>query len=60
LQYFDGPTVNILVEKAEEDGRLVTLVEGVVASVPFQQRRVGVGPAAASMSAPPTIAGGSP
>lgn len=39
LEYFDGPAVDTIVESLERDGRLATLVHGVVASVPFQMRR---------------------
>ncbi|NBW86547.1 MAG: DUF1585 domain-containing protein, partial [Planctomycetia bacterium] len=39
LEHFDGPAVDIMVENLERDGRLATLVHGVVASVPFQMRR---------------------
>ena len=39
LEYFDGPAVDKIVEQAEQDGRLDKLVQGVVASVPFQMSR---------------------
>jgi hypothetical protein len=39
VEYFDGPAVDTMVEELERDGRLMTLVQGVVASVPFQARR---------------------
>ena len=39
VEYFDGPAVDTMVEELERDGRLMTLVQGVVASVPFQMRR---------------------
>jgi hypothetical protein len=39
LEYFDGPTVDTMIDKVETDGRLIALVEGVVLSVPFQMRR---------------------
>ena len=39
LEYFDGPAVDTIVETLDHDGRLATLVQGVVASVPFQMRR---------------------
>ncbi|MBM4057984.1 MAG: DUF1592 domain-containing protein, partial [Planctomycetes bacterium] len=44
LEYFDGPAVDTIVEALERDGRLLTLVQGVVASVPFQMRRGQPGP----------------
>lgn len=49
LEYFDGPAVDTIVEQVERDGRLMTLMEGVVASVPFQLRR---GPAPAPAAKP--------
>jgi len=39
LEYFDGPAVDTIINELESDGRLLALVEGVVASVPFQMRR---------------------
>jgi hypothetical protein len=39
LEHFDGPAVDTIVGRLEGDGRLATLVHGVVASVPFQMRR---------------------
>jgi len=39
LEYFDGPAVDTIIKELESDGRLLALVEGVVASVPFQMRR---------------------
>jgi len=39
VQYFDAPAVDIMVEELERDGRLATLVQAVVASVPFQFTR---------------------
>ena len=38
LEYFDGPAVDSILEKVEQDGRLDAFVQGVVASVPFQMR----------------------
>lgn len=35
----DSPTVEAVVERLQEDGRLETLVQEIVASVPFQMRR---------------------
>jgi len=43
LEYADAPAVDTIVDSAERDGRLQTLVQGVVASVPFQMRRPPVG-----------------
>jgi hypothetical protein len=39
LEYFDGPAVDTIVDGLAADGRLLTLVHGVVASAPFQMRR---------------------
>jgi hypothetical protein len=49
LEYFDGPAVDSILEKVEQDGRLDAFVHGVVASVPFQMRG---GAAAASPATP--------
>jgi len=59
LEYFDGPAVDKIVERAEQDGRLDRLVQGVVASVPFQMSRGTAAPAQpASKTAPnPTAEG---
>ncbi|MFM8735345.1 MAG: DUF1592 domain-containing protein [Pirellulales bacterium] len=45
VEYFDAPAVDTMVEELERDGRLVALVQGVVASVPFQMRRDNAPPA---------------
>jgi len=45
VEYFDGPAVDTMVEEVERDGRLMTLLQGVVASVPFQARRGRPAPA---------------
>lgn len=39
LEYFDGPTVDTIMEKVDGDDRLVTFVMAIVESVPFQMRR---------------------
>jgi len=39
LEYFDAPAVEAIVQRLEADGRMGSLVHGVVASVPFQMRR---------------------
>ena len=39
LEYSDAPAVDIITESLEADGRLIDVVHGVVASVPFQMRR---------------------
>ncbi len=39
VEYFDGPAVDTILMEVEADPRLLTLVQGVVASVPFQQSR---------------------
>jgi hypothetical protein len=39
VEYFDAPAVDTILEQMEGDGRLLTLVQGVVESVPFQMRR---------------------
>jgi len=39
VEYFDGPAVDTIIRSLAADGRLLTLVEGVVASVPFQMCR---------------------
>jgi hypothetical protein len=49
LEYFDGPAVDSILEKVEQDGRLDAFVQGVVASVPFQMRG---GPARESPATP--------
>ncbi|NCX98390.1 MAG: DUF1585 domain-containing protein [Planctomycetia bacterium] len=49
LEYFDGPAVDSILEKVEQDGRLDAFVQGVVASVPFQSSR---GPATAPPAKP--------
>lgn len=41
LEYSDAPAVDIIMESLESDGRLIDIVQGVVASVPFQMRRAG-------------------
>ncbi len=41
LEYSDAPAVAIIMESLEADGRLIDVVQGVVASVPFQMRRAG-------------------
>lgn len=52
LEYFDGPAVDTIVTKMDSDGRLATLVEGIVASVPFQMRRGPHHPASAAAGSP--------
>lgn len=49
LAYSDAPAVDTIMESLESDGRLVDVVQGVVASVPFQMCRAGE----PSESAPP-------
>jgi hypothetical protein len=49
LEYFDGPAVDSILEKVEQDGRLDAFVQGAVESFPFQMRR---GPAAAPTAKP--------
>lgn len=49
LEYFDGPAVDSILERVEQDGRLDAFVQGVVASVPFQMTR---GPVASSPAQP--------
>jgi hypothetical protein len=39
VEYFDAPAVDTILEELDRDGRLITLVQGVVASRPFQVRR---------------------
>jgi mono/diheme cytochrome c family protein len=39
LEYFDGPTVDAIMEKVDRDDRLITFVTAIVESVPFQMRR---------------------
>ena len=58
VEYFDGPAVDTMVEEMERDGRLLSLVQGVVASVPFQARRGR--PAAAPPAAPKAVAEAKP
>jgi hypothetical protein len=53
VEYFDGPAVDTIVQQTEADDRLRTLVEGVVASVPFQMRRGPDQPAPAAKALPP-------
>ncbi len=54
VEYFDGPAVDTMIRLVEKDDRLQALVEGVVASVPFQMRRGPDQPtSAASVPLPP-------
>lgn len=39
LEYSDAPAVDTIVESVQKTGRLLDVVQGVVASVPFQMRR---------------------
>ena len=39
LEYFDAPAIEAIVQGLEADGRMGSVVHGVVASVPFQMRR---------------------
>lgn len=46
VEYYDVPTVDIIVEQLDRDqGRFSTLLLGVLDSVPFQQRRLAPHPA---------------
>ena len=45
LEYYDVETVDRIVERLErEDGRFSALLNGVIESAPFQERRAGRGP----------------
>ncbi len=44
VEYFDAPTVDTILEQVDGDDRLITLVQGVVASVPFRMRRPATPP----------------
>jgi hypothetical protein len=52
LEYPDAPAVRTIVESLEADGRLLDVVHGVVASVPFQMRRAGDVPPASAPARP--------
>jgi hypothetical protein len=52
LEYSDAPAVDIITESLEADGRLIDVVHGVVASVPFQMRRAD---AAHPSASPPAV-----
>jgi hypothetical protein len=54
LEYSDAPAVDIIVKSLEPDGRLLDVVQGVVASVPFQMRLAG-DPAPPSVSSLPRV-----
>ena len=56
LDYSDAPAVDIITESLEADGRLIDVVHGVVASVPFQMHRADAAHPSASPPAvsPPT------
>jgi hypothetical protein len=65
IEYFDAPAVDTIVGELEKDGRMRTLLQAVVKSVPFTMMRVtppGSQPAttAATISPPPSAVPGSP
>ncbi len=45
VEYYDSPTVDTIVSQLEQDqGKMRTLISGIIRSAPFQSRRGGLEP----------------